>query len=176
MRIKPGPLSPSDADCINRALERLDQLLSSRSQGKDTEFSNRAGVPVINARIPARCTARITGKETVRDDTLNYDYNDYDDNYDTCRYSWEEVRVDKDTCVATALPGGRKGFIDSSPLVEITGRTDMAAGDIVEAWLATDGQSWLCSAGSGVTSGGLIITVPTCVALLTDDSIPFESG
>lgn len=131
-----------------------------------------------------RKTIRITGHDTKVEAAA---FTDYDPYYDSCRYSWVEVWVNREgACGNSLVPGGFVGFNDDNPAVEINGATDVPTGVVVEAWLAPEGDHWLFNntatgtGGSG-TSAICCIGAPFGIYAFAsqtccDNTVGFDTG
>lgn len=163
MRIPPGLLSPATAARLSELLTKLERGVDGRPQnGENLDAIVRGGVTISNPRITPRLVAKITGHEWERSSYSSGSYSP-----DDCRYSWVEWEVASDNCAGREVPGGRAGWVDRFPAVEISGQTDVQEGAIVEMWLSPDATHWrFTPGGSGSIDDGLILDVVTCVTLV----------
>lgn len=165
MRIPPGLLSPATAARLSDLLTKLERGLDGRpSTGENVDVATRGGVTITNPRIVPRIIAKITGNDW--ENGGGYSSGSYSP--DDCRYSWIEWEVGPDRCSGAEVPGGRRGYVDRFPAVEISGNTEVEDDVIVEMWLSPDGTHWrFTPGGAGTVIGdGLILDVVTCVTLV----------
>jgi hypothetical protein len=144
MKISPGIISPATARALTDLLTKVERMVESRPDNSPSmESAVRGGVTIQYPRTVPRLVAKITGHE--------YSAGNYSYSYaaDDCRYSWVEWDVGPNSCGGRELPGGRRGWVDRFPAVEIGGQDDVEEGLIVEMWMGPDNLHWRFNPGGG---------------------------